>query len=43
MHLPEGLVYLSAAIRGRQLGACQWLAVGKMLRIPRLALHSFRW
>jgi tetratricopeptide (TPR) repeat protein len=43
MRLPEGLVYLYAALRGRQLMACEWLAVGKMLGIPRLALVSFRW
>ena len=43
MRLPEGLVYLYAALRGRRLMACEWLAVGKMLGIPRLALVSFRW
>jgi tetratricopeptide (TPR) repeat protein len=43
MHLPEGLVYLYAALRGRKLEAPEWLAIGKMLRIPRLALLSFRW
>jgi len=43
MRLPEGLVYLYAALRGRSLMACEWLAIGKMLGIPRLTLFSLRW
>jgi len=43
IRLPEGIGYLYDAFRGRKLGAGEWLAVGRMLRIPRLALLSFRW